>query len=145
VIRRLAALLSLAAAATALGGCGSGHASAASLQAGQYSGTLPGGAPVTLQVGAGAVQVNGRDAYLVDPTTTADFLVAQDRTHFYEWACTEAEKGRSLHCDTWNAPRGTVTPTALPCVSPAANTPGWCAGAPHVAVDLLRICSDAGC
>jgi len=146
VIRRAAILLWLAAAAAALSGCGSGHVSAASLQPGQYSGTFPDGSPVTLQVDAGSVQVNGRDAYLVDPTTTAQFLLAAGSTHFGEWSCTQTENGRSLHCDTWNAPRGSATPTALPCVSPAANTPGWCgAGQTHLAVDLLRICSTSSC
>ena len=138
--RGLAALLAVAAAATALSGCGSGHTSAAALLDGSYSGTLPSGQPVNLSVSAGSVQVNGHDAYLVDPTTTAQFLVALDSAHFYEWSCAMAEKGRSLHCDTWNAPRGAATPTAIPCVSPASNTPGWCGGAQHVAVDLLRIC-----
>ncbi|HZS15723.1 MAG TPA: hypothetical protein VFC09_14095 [Candidatus Dormibacteraeota bacterium] len=141
MIRRLATLLAIAATATAVGGCGSGHTSAAALVDGQYSGTLPSGQPVNLSVSAGSVQVNGRDAYLVDPTTTAQFLVALDSAHYYEWSCTMAEKGKSLHCDTWNAPRGTATPTAIPCVSPAPNTPGWCGGALHQAVDLLRICS----
>jgi len=146
MIRRVALLLWPAAAAAALSACGGGHASAPSLQAGQYSGTLPHGSPVTLDVGAGSVHVNGTEAYLVDPTTTAQFLVTAGGAHYGEWSCRQTENGRSLHCDTWNAPRGAATPTALPCVSPAANTPGWCsAGQTHVAVDLLRICSDSSC
>jgi len=144
-LRRCATLLVAAALGGAVAGCGSGHVSAVSLNGGMYSGTLPSGTPVNVAVSVGAVQVNGRDAYLVDPTTTAEFLVAADGAHFYEWNCRMAEGGRSLHCDTWNAPRGAATPTALPCVSPAAHAPGWCGGAEHQAVDLLRICSTAGC
>ncbi len=146
MIRRVALLLGLAAAATALSGCGSGHVSAASLRPGEYSGTLPNGAPMTLQVSTGRVQVNGRDTYLVDPTSTADFVISPDGAHFAEYACTQTEQGRSLHCDVWAAPPARATPTALPCVSPSTSTPSWCADkSAHVAVDLLRICSNPGC
>jgi hypothetical protein len=139
-----ATLMLCAGLAAALGACGSGKVSAASLNAGSYSGTLPSGTPVNLDVAPGMVQVNGRDAFLVDPTTTAQFLVAPDKLHFYEWSCTMAEQGRSVHCDTWNAPRSEVTPTALPCLA-HSGAPGWCGGAEHQAVDLLRICTTPGC
>lgn len=141
---RIAAVLSLAVAAAALAGCGNAHSSAPALHLGKYSGTLPGGAPVTLGVDGGQVRIDGRDTYLVDPTTTAQFLVAEGNV-FYEWSCTQAEKGRSLHCDTWKAPHGQVTPTALPCATSGPGTPGWCAGPTHEAVDLLRICSTPDC
>lgn len=144
--RGIARLLSLAAAAAALSACGSGHTSAPSLQDGQYSGTFADGSPVTLQVSPGQVQINGRDTYLVDPTTTAQFVITSGSSHFDEWSCTQTENGRSLHCDTWTAPHAAATPTALPCLSSAPNTPGWCSAAQtHVAVDLLRICSNPGC
>jgi hypothetical protein len=146
VRRRVAALLLLGAAAAALAGCGSAHQSAASLQTGQYSGTLPNGAPVTVSIGAGSVQVDGHDAYLVDPTTTAQFLVTQSTgAPYFEWSCTQTEAGRSMHCETWLAPHAEATPTALPCVSPGPDAPAWCRGGTHVAVDLLRICSNPGC
>lgn len=145
-MRRIALLLSLAAAASALSACGSGRGSAPALRAGQYSGTAADGWPVILQVDTGSVQVDGHDAYLVDPTTTAEFLVTAGGSHFGEWSCRQTENGRSLHCDTWLAPRGGATPTALPCVSPASNTPGWCSeSGTHVALDLLRICSNPSC
>jgi hypothetical protein len=96
-------------------------------------------------VDAATVALNGRETYLVDPTTTAEFLVVGDAGHYVEWSCHAAEKGRSLHCDTWKAPRGAATPTAIPCVSPQPGVPSWCTGEEHGTVDLLRICSNAAC
>ena len=144
-IRGVALVLAAVACAGVLAACGSAHASAASLGIGTYSGTLSSGTPVTLSVSTGAVQVDGRDTRLPDPTSTADFVITTNSGRSYaDWHCVTAEGGRSLHCDVWSAPGG-PTPTAIPCVSPGANAPGWCGGNDHVALDLLRICSTSGC
>jgi hypothetical protein len=128
-----------------LGACGSARASADALRTGTYSGTLPSGTPVTLSVAPGMVQVDGRDTRLPDPTSTSDFVITTDGGRSYsDWHCVTAEGGRSVHCDVWRAPGG-PTPTAIPCVSPGPNAPGWCGGADHIALDLLRTCSTAGC
>jgi hypothetical protein len=144
-VRGVALLLTAAACCGLLGACGSAPASARSLSLGDYSGTLPSGAPVTLSVDAGAVKVDGRETRLPDPTSTGEFVVTTDSGRsFTDWHCAATESGRSLHCDTWIV-LGGPTPTAIPCVSPGPNAPAWCGGRGHVAVDLLRICSTPGC
>jgi hypothetical protein len=144
-MRRVALLLALVAGCGVLGACGSAQASAASLGVGTYSGTLPSGTPLTLSVASSGVQVDGRDTRLTDPTSTADFVITTNSGRSYiDWHCVASEGGRSLHCDIWKAPGG-PTPTAIPCVSRGANAPGWCGGSDHLAVDLLRTCSTAGC
>ncbi|HXA29974.1 MAG TPA: hypothetical protein VN193_14630 [Candidatus Angelobacter sp.] len=144
-VRGVAAALAVLACCGALGACGSTQAGAASLAAGTYSGTLPSGTPVTLSVNTGAVQVDGRDTRLPDPTSTGEFVISSDGGRSYtDWQCVAAEAGRSLHCDIWKAPGG-PTPTAIPCVSPGPSAPDWCGGDGHVTLDLLRTCSTAGC
>jgi hypothetical protein len=142
-MRRL--LLFVVACCGMLGACGSAHAGADSIGQGTYSGTLPSGTPVTLSVSTGAVQVDGRDTRLPDPTSTGEFVITTNMGRSYtDWHCVTAEGGRSVHCDVWKAPGG-PTPTAIPCVSPGPNAPGWCGGNGHVALDLLRTCSTPSC
>lgn len=145
--RALAGVVAVALVATvgALTGCGKAATQAVpSLDVGRYSGVDAHGAIADLAVTGMEVRLNGRRAWLPDPTTTGMFLL-RAAGGYSEWHCTAAEQRRSLHCDVWQDPHAGPTPATEPCISPALGTPPWCAGPTHQEVDLLMICTNPGC
>lgn len=127
--RRGLALAGIAAAIASLAGGCAATTSRDSLLDGSYSGIiLASGQRVTLVVSGTTVQVDGTEATLEDPTTTAAFHLG-DGAQRQSWSCVMSDATRSAHCTITSAVSGNATPCPRPSGVPDSITSGSSAAA----------------